>query len=173
METSKNNFPLPLPNCGIIFLHFYFTQFFEQQGLLLNKKFRNRTCKIKAIQLMLFLATSKIEFNEDLELSFFKILVEIPTNDLVTFPKPLTEREITDCRVVLQSLIEHWSVLKKTSIETLQIQFLQRKGLVMFEEESIKVHLEQSGLDILLTHFPFNYSLVKFEWLKNLLRTSI
>lgn len=128
METSKNNFPLPLPNCGIIFLHFYFTQFFEQQGLLLNKKFRNRTCKIKAIQLMLFLATSKIKFNEDLELSFFKILVEIPTNDLVTFPKPLTEREITDCRVVLQSLIEHWSVLKKQVSKLYRFNFFREKA---------------------------------------------
>ena len=173
METSKNNFPVPLPNCGVIFLHFYLTQFFEQQGLLLNKEFKNSNSKIKAIQLLLYLATSQVDFKEDFELSFFKILVEIPNDESITFSKPLNQKEISDCRVVLQSLIEHWSVLKKTSIETLQIQFLQRKGLVMFEDESIKVHLEQSGLDILLTYFPFDYSLVKFDWLKKLLRTSI
>ena len=169
LENSDETIQKHFPNCGIIFLHAYLNQFFEEQGILINKKFKNRRCKIKAIQLMLYLATSKLDFNEDSELSFFKILVDIPTDDFITFPKPLIKKEKAECDIVLQSLIEHWSVLKKTSIETLQYQFIQRNGLLSKEEKSIEIHLEKSGVDILLEHFPFNYSIIKLVWLKKIL----
>lgn len=169
LEKPENSLQKLLPNCGIIFLHAYLKPFFEAQGLLQNKKFKNRKSQIKAIQLLHYLATYKVDFKDNSELFFLKLLIEIPTADFITFPKPLTKKEKTECEIIMQNLIEHWTVLKKTSIQTLQNQFIQRKGLVSMEEKSIEIHLEKSGVDILLEHFPFNYSMIKLPWMKRLI----
>ncbi len=173
MENVENNLQKRFPNCGIIFLQPYVNQLFEEQELLLNNKFENRAAKIKAIQLLYYLATSKVGFAEAEDLSIFKILVEIPAEELIVFPKPLTKKEKDVCEIVLQSLIKHWSALKNISIEGLQTQFIQREGLMNITENSIEINLEASAVDILLDQIPFNYSLIKLPWLEKLFVTKI
>ena len=173
MKTQNNHLQKRLSNCGIVFLHPYLNPFFEAQGLVRNKKLKNRSCQIKAIQLMLYLATSTSDFTEADELSFFQMLVEFPTNDFIVFQKPLTQKEKNDCNIVLQSLIDQWSALKSISIEGLQEQFIQREAIISDTESSIEINIETSSVDVLLDTIPFNFRNVKLPWLKKLLITVI
>lgn len=173
MEKQDPTFQKRFPNCGIVFLHPFLTQLFEEQELLLNKKFKNRASQIKAIQLLHYLATSKIDFEDADELYILKILIGIPTDDLIIFPKPLTKKEESACDIVTRSLIQHWSVLKNVSIAGLQKQFIQKEGLINIRENAIEIYLETSSLDILLDQIPFNFSLIKLPWLQKFLTVSI
>lgn len=160
-----------LEHCGIIFLHPYLKILFEKENLIINNVFINRSAKVKALQLLYYLATFKTECIEEAELAFFKIILEIPEYTFIHFPKALTVNEKEDCRELLDSIIENWTVLKKTGPESVQNQFLKRKGIVKIAEKSLEIHLEKSGVDILLEHFPYNYGIVKLPWFQKIIIT--
>ncbi len=152
-----------LHNCGILLLHPYLTSLFEEIGILKDKKFKNRKSQIKALQLMFYICTFK-ENVEEYEILFFKILVGLPINEFIIFSEPITISAKQKCRNVIEKLIEDWKVLKKTSLESVQQNFLQRKALLFDNEQSIEVHLETSSFDVLLEHLPFNFSIIKTPW---------
>lgn len=155
-------------HCGVLFLHPYFNELFTKSGLLDNTLFINLEAKIKAAQMLFYMATSKNLATEE-DYRFFKTLLEIEEDVFIPCLIALSNEEKSDCIFFIKKLILDWSVLKSTAIETLQKQFFQRNGVVMLEKQSINVHLEKSAFDVLLEHYPYNYSLIKLSWLDKLL----
>lgn len=66
---------------------------------------------------------------------------------------------------LLTSVISHWKVLKKTSVEGLRVSFLQRMGLISIEDDHFKLKVEKQSYDLLLDHLPWSYSIVKLPWM--------
>lgn len=81
----------------------------------------------------------------------------------------LTKVEKEACSDLWNNLIKDWTILKSTSIETLQQNFISRSGTINVELQTIDVYLENSNFDILLEHYPYNYSIIKLSWLKKLI----
>jgi hypothetical protein len=71
----------------------------------------------------------------------------------------------SECDQLLSSVISHWKVLKKTSVEGLRVSFLQRMGLISNEEDHFKLKVEKQSYDLLLDHLPWSYSIVKLPWM--------
>ena len=135
----------------------------ENFDLLDKNQFKDETAKIKAIQILHFEVTSS-ESSDEQSIHFLKLLVDLPQNTFVVFSETLTKVEKSKCMELVQQLISEWKILKSTSVETVQQNFLQRKGLVHIQEKNIEIQLEKSGFDILLEQFPYNYSIVKLPW---------
>lgn len=150
-------------NCGSLLLHPFFKHFFNEFDLLDKNQFKDETAKIKAIQILHFAVTSS-ESSDEQSIHFLKLLVDLPQNTFVVFSETLTKVEKSKCMELVQQLISEWKILKSTSVETVQQNFLQRKGLVHIQEKNIEIQLEKSGFDILLEQFPYNYSIVKLPW---------
>jgi hypothetical protein len=72
---------------------------------------------------------------------------------------------------LLQSVVEHWSILKNTSVAGLQESFLQRNGKLLFKEHEWNLQVEQRPYDMLLQNLPWNISMIKLSWMPHLLRT--
>src|SRR5690606_13777909 len=154
--------------CGVIFLYAYLNNLFQNLGLLANKVFVDESAKIKAVYILYYLVTFSEVGDED-DFQFLKMLVGLDTNVFITPHFELIDSEKQMCVHVLEHLIKDWHILKSTSIETIQYNFLQRSGTIKLEERTIDIYLEKSGFDILLDHFPSNYSLIKLKWLDKLL----
>lgn len=124
-----------------------------------------------AVCLVNYLATGKKEMQE-FELVLPKVLCGIPLETVVDPTlfslNEETKREIEN---VLSSVIEHWSVLKNTSIQGLQESFLQREGKLVQKGNNWNLHVEQKAYDMLLQQLPWNMSMVKFPWMSGLLTT--
>jgi len=81
---------------------------------------------------------------------------------------PLTEAMKAESEQLLLAAIGHWDVLKNTSTDGLREAFLQRNGkLVPGDYERLIV--EGSGIDILLEHLPWSFSLIKLPWMRKIL----
>ena len=168
-ESGSEKKPYRLyPNCGIILLHPFFKTLFGEFGLLEEKTFQSFSKQVKAVQVLLYLSTSDDCFDEK-EIQFLKLIVGLQPEDFIQWTQPLTSSEKQSCNEVLSVLIKEWSILKNTSASTVQTQFLQRKGLVENSEKSIEIKCQKNTLDILLDHFPYNYSIVKLPWLQKLI----
>jgi len=65
---------------------------------------------------------------------------------------------------MLDSLIEHWSVLRNTSRNGLIKSFIERKGLVQKTDKNFSIQVEKSSIDILLESLPFGILTIKLPW---------
>lgn len=156
------------PNCGIVIMHVFLSKFFQNLGLLEGEKIKNRNAQIKAIQLLHYLSTATNHFAEQSDITIFKVLVNLPQQEHIAFKEQLTAIEIGECKFLFQSFINHWSAVKKTSINEIQRLFIQKRGIIIEKEQSIEIYLEKSPIDFLLDQLPYNYHILKLPWIKNL-----
>jgi hypothetical protein len=80
----------------------------------------------------------------------------------------LTEAMKEESDQLLNAVIDHWKVLKKTSPDGLREGFLQRRGKLISGNRK-KIIIENAAIDILLDHLPWNYSIIALPWLQNIL----
>ena len=156
-------------NAGLVLLHPFLRFLFKNTGLIEAGLFISREKQEKAIMLMHWLATGNTEAEEWL-LAVPKILCSWPLDEPLEFDFSLTEQEKTEANDLLIATIAQWTILKNTSPDGLRKGFLQRNGKVVLQNENIYFQVEKSAIDILLDHLPWNLSIIKLPWVKNLLR---
>lgn len=72
---------------------------------------------------------------------------------------------LREAEEMLDSAIEHWSVLKDTSADGLREAFLQRNGKLVQGESEWLLIVEQKPYDMLLQQLPWNISMIKLPWM--------
>jgi hypothetical protein len=77
----------------------------------------------------------------------------------------IRSEEIEQIDALLQSVIEHWAVLKNTSPEGLRESFLQREGRLVFQNDQWELTVQKQAHDILLDYLPWNISMVRLLWM--------
>jgi len=70
---------------------------------------------------------------------------------------------------MLTAIIEHWQVMKNSSINLLRNEFLQRPGKLKHTEERPRLVLERKTQDILLDKIPWNVAMIKLPWKDNII----
>lgn len=93
--------------------------------------------------------------------------IEFPINTNVK----ITNDQMKEADDMLQALIEHWSVLKNTSIDGLRESFLKRSGKLSIENNNWLLQIEQRPYDMLLQQLPWSISMIKLPWMNKLLIT--
>ncbi|MEM6721432.1 MAG: contractile injection system tape measure protein [Bacteroidota bacterium] len=165
-RTITNDINLTTEKAGIILLHPFLTRFFNGVGLV------NENNEIedigKACMLLHFLATETEEVT-DVELTLEKILLGIPVETIINYQTPLTDHDKELCEELLKAVLEHWVVLKKSTINTLRDMFLKREGQLTVTKNSINLKIEQAAQDILLEKVPWNISLIRLKWMEKMM----
>jgi hypothetical protein len=70
---------------------------------------------------------------------------------------------------LLASVVEHWSALQNTSTAGLKETFLAREGRLKQKNGFYYLYIKEKAFDILLSFIPWNYSLIKLEWMQKIL----
>jgi Contractile injection system tape measure protein len=152
-----------IQNAGLVLLHPFFAYLFEEFKLIKNGIFLNKKRQHKAVQLLHYLATSKSIFTEN-EVILNKILCGIPPNEPVVVTKILSVKAKNSCKNLLKQVINYWEVLKNTSPQSLQLEYIQRRGTLSEEDDKIVINIEKKTIDILLQRLPWGLSMIKFTW---------
>lgn len=158
-----------ISNAGIILLHPFLNQFFKRQKLIDAGAFISPEDKKKAIFLLHFLSTGDTQADEH-QLVVPKILCDFPVEEPIEKAFDLSQTEITEAMDLLTAAIQQWDILKETSIEGLRVSFLQRNGKLLLKKEQLVLQVEASSIDLLLDHLPWNLSIIKLPWVKEILR---
>lgn len=125
----------------------------------------------EAMALLHFLATGRDD-GEEQNLALIKVLCGLPIGEFAEPPASLSETAKNEAVELLQALIGHWSILKSTSPDGLREAFLQRPGKLTFTDRGEwLLQVEQKAYDMVLTHLPWSYAMVKLPWMTHLLRT--
>lgn len=123
-----------------------------------------------AVMLIQYIVSGNAK-SEEHELVLPKILCGIDPRQPVNTNRRLTLAQMKEADEMLQALIEHWSVLKGTSVEGLRESFLKRSGKLMQVDDEWLLQAEQKAYDMLLEQLPWSISLIKLPWMRNVLKT--
>lgn len=155
-----------IENGGLIILHPFLPHFFQLIGLLDENKQLNDPDL--AVQVLHYLATG-LENDWEHNLVFEKFLCGIPLNEPVRKLGSLSLEIKAESEELFKSLLEHWSVLKNSSVELIRYEFLTRNGKLFRDDASARLIIERKTQDILLDKLPWGISIVKFPWSTNIL----
>jgi hypothetical protein len=154
---------------GAVLLHPFLGTFFDLLQLTKAGVFKDLATQQKALCLVHYLCTGAMEAQEH-ELVIPKVLCGYPLKKPVQKWVELSEEEKEEASHLLEELIRQWQKLKNTSPAGLQEGFLQRAGKLVTKNDQWCIQVEANTIDILLDHLPWNLSIIKLPWLKDLIR---
>lgn len=107
----------------------------------------------------------------ELDLPLAKLLLGLPpTQGLVLPPAVLDEADQAEVQALLEAVRHHWPALRNSSVQTLQLSFLQRRGLLRRVDAQqagagwqLQVHAE--SFDLLLASLPWALQWVRLPWM--------
>jgi len=159
-----------ISNAGLVLLADYFPAFFNELQLLENGSFTKENNKIKAIFLLHYLCTGKEDVPEYI-LPLNKILCGLSLDDPLPSFIPLSEKEKNECGELLSETINNWQRIGNSSKENLREAFLNREGILSFENNGWKLQVERRGYDVLLDSLPWSFKHIKLSWMQDLIVT--
>lgn len=157
-----------LSHAGLVLVHPFLSTLFHRLHLWNGSGFASLEARQKAIFLLHFLATGERTAPEYV-LVFPKMLCGYALDMPVPGEMTLSDEECDEALVLLENVIMRWDKLGNTSPQGLREGFLQRRGKLSDKNGRLSLVLESSALDVLLDFLPWNISLVKMPWLRDII----
>lgn len=154
-------------NAGLVLIHPFLKSLFENCKLL-NKDNTINDPEVAA-HLLHYAATGKEQDYEN-AMVFEKFLCNIPIAEPIERNITLSEEMKKEAFTMLRAVLSNWNIMKKSSAELLQNEFLQRSGkLDINGDESPVITMERKTQDILLDKLNWNLSIIKLAWKKRII----
>ncbi len=158
---------LYVDNAGLVLIHPFLKSLFENCKLLNKDNTINNP--ETAAHLLHYTATGKEQDYEN-AMVFEKFLCNIPINESIERNIVLSEEMKKEAAAMLEAVLSNWDVMKTSSAELLQNEFLQRPGkLNSNADESPVITMERKTQDVLLDKLSWNLSIIKLAWKKRII----
>lgn len=169
--TQQEGSTFHIYNAGLIILYPFLAPFFGKVGLLdEQQQWVSTAAQQRAVLLSQYLVTGE-ESIPEFYLPLNKLLCGYPLTATLDDQLETTATEKREAAALLTSVIEHWSALKKTSIDALRVTFLQRAGKLTQTEKGWQLQVEQKSFDILVQSIPWTIGRIKTPWMQEWLLT--
>lgn len=158
---------LYLDNAGLVLIHPFFKSLFDNCKLL-NKDNTINNPEV-ATHLLHYVATGKEQDYEN-AMAFEKFLCNIPIAQPIERNIVLSEEMKKEGEAMLQAVLSNWDIMKTSSAELLQNEFLQRSGKLNINgDETPTIIIERKTQDIILDKLSWNLSIIKLAWKKRII----
>ena len=148
---------------GAVLLCQFLKPLFKNLGFYEDGKWKEGDSQAKAAHLVNYMCTGETQAPEH-GLTLEKLLCGLPLNAPIPLDAKLSEAELQEADLLLASIIEHWQVLKNTSISGLQHTFLRRESKLSQKGSHWNIYLERKTEDVLLDKLPWGYSIIILPW---------
>lgn len=166
--TPLENKEYHITNAGLVLVAPFFDMIFKNLGYLdKESQFVSSEARIRAVHLSQFLVTGE-GHPAECTLMLNKILCNMGVDEPLERFVDLTNQELDAGREVLDSALEHWTVLKRTSVPVFQQTFLQHEG-ILTKENSWLLRIERTSVDVLIDTVPWTISIIKHPWMQHAL----
>jgi len=151
-----------IANAGLVIVAPFLPRLFENLGWLRDIELLS---PIRAIYLLHYLGSGN-PVGMEYEFTLNKILCGVDVNEPLSHAEDLGSNELEEANKVLMAILEHWKVLKNTSIEGLRESFLLRNGKLSRTDDKWLLQVEQKSYDMLLQSLPWTINLIQLPFMK-------
>ncbi|MCB0612385.1 MAG: hypothetical protein KDC75_03735 [Phaeodactylibacter sp.] len=155
---------LYIHNAGLVILWPFLPRFFENLGLMQDKTFVDAAAPHRAAATLQYLASGQADPPEYL-LPLNKIICGIDLEDPFEVDFELEDAELEACDRFLEAVIAHAPILRNMSIGGFRNTFLQRQGILSFEDGHWMLRIERETYDLVLDRFPWSFKIIKLPWM--------
>jgi len=157
-------------NAGLVIVVPFLLSLFDKLNYIdKNQQWKSPYFQNRAVLLTQYIICGQTKVFEH-TLMLNKLLCGVGLKDTVWTEWEITEHEKEQSQKLLESVIEHWSALKNTSVATLRDSFLKRKAkLILYKNSTYKLIVEQQSIDVLLDRLPWGISTLKTPWMEQYL----
>ncbi|MCR1024517.1 contractile injection system tape measure protein [Cellulophaga baltica] len=148
---------------GAVILAQFLKPLFKNLGFFIDGEWIDEERQFKAMHLINYLCTGK-ESAMEFDLNIEKLLCGLPLNAPLPQNAHLTADEMREADLLLESIIEHWGVLKNTSINGLRKAFLLRECIITDNNTDWQINMERKTADVLLDKLPWGFSVIILPW---------
>ena len=152
-------------NAGLVLLWPFLERFFRSLELSERGRFVSKAAQHKAVSILHYLSNGENGAHEH-ALLLNKLLCGWPLQQPLWRKDELTERDKAEADELLSAVIDHWKVLKNTSVDGLRQGFLQREGRLSQQNDSWELKIARSGYDVLLDQLPWGISTIHLPWMR-------
>jgi hypothetical protein len=154
-----------IDNAGLVLLHPFLPRLFKGLGWAVGDAL---TEPERALHMLHYLASGEAPAPEYL-LPLPKILCNLPLTRPVDAAPALRRADEEEAIAMLKAVVDHWSALRNTSVDSLRATFLQRAGKMRRHEDGWRLQVEAQTVDILLNQLPWGISMVRLPWMASML----
>ena len=153
-----------IQNAGLVIVWPFFKELFEALGLTEAHQFTEEATQYRAIQLLQYLAGGE-EGCEEYLLGLNKLLCGLALHEPVPRQISLSEKEKESAEELIKAAINHWPMMKNTSVEGFRQAFLLRDGKLSRNTDGWLLQAEQKSYDMIMDKIPWSIGLVKLPWM--------
>jgi hypothetical protein len=158
-----------ISNAGLVIAYPFIETLLQRVGLIdVQVPFAVDSQRKASVMLQQLVTESPV--TEEAEITLNKILCGLQPESFVDptlFAYTATAKQ--ECEAVLHAIIEHWNVLRNTSIDGLRETFLQRAGKIRLMHGKWMLQVDSHGTDVLLSSLPWSIGVIKLPWMSNML----
>jgi hypothetical protein len=153
-------------NAGLVLVAPFLGMVFKDLGYLTKgRDFVTAAARIRAVHFSQYLVTSE-QHPAECDLALNKVICGMQVDEPLERFIDLTQPERDAAREVLDSALEHWTALKRTSAPVFQQTFLQHEGILTKESSHWLLRIERISVDVLIDTLPWTISVIKHPWMK-------
>lgn len=160
---SEDNKKFLSSHGGAVILAQFLKPLFKNLGFFMDGEWIDEESQFKAIHLISYLCTGE-ESAMEFDLNIEKLLCGLPLNAPLPRNAHLTADEMREADLLLESIIEHWGVLKNTSINGLRKAFLLRECIITDNNSNWQINMERKTADVLLDKLPWGFAVIIVPW---------
>ena len=151
-------------NSGLVLLWPYLPRYLQTLNYVQNNQFMSSNHQLQAVHSLEHLVRGEEDYREyDLVLN--KVLLGLPLPTPVDPELGKISLQLQEVSQLLKSVIRHWTILGKTSVDGFRQSFLKREGKLIEAENHWKLMVDRKGYDVLLEKLPYPLSYVKLPWM--------
>ncbi|NOU50284.1 hypothetical protein HG263_06980 [Pseudoalteromonas sp. JBTF-M23] len=162
---QPTEFPMSVPNAGLVLIQSFICPLFERLGLVSDDKFVSEEKQRAAIHYLQFLVTGQ-STTEEHHLILNKLLCGHGVTHPVEAGITLSQSEIDTIHSLIEAVCNYWPAIGKTSIDGFRGNWLVRSGTLTEAQDHWDLIVEKRVYDILISRSPLSYSIVKLPWME-------
>lgn len=157
-----------IENAGLVLLNPFIAGLFSNLELVKNQKFEDPQKRHLAAKILQYLVYGETELTENYYV-LNKLLCGMDLFEVLPLTHEIDRESKNECENLLQTVINHWEILKNTSVDGLRETFLQRSGKLIRVDQGWKLIVERKTVDILMDKLPWGIGIVKLPWMSEMM----
>lgn len=151
---------------GLVLLHPFLPELFRMSDLWQAEGWVSEQAQHTAVLLVTWLGYGHTDIPE-YNLIIPKLLCGMPWEETLDISIPLEDHHRQSGTELLEAVINHWSVLGKTSADGLREGFIMRRGKVEEKKDGWLITVEKKAQDVLIGKLPWGISMIRLPWMKD------